>query len=243
MIKVLVYVAKAAIAMLTALLLSSCSFGGLKKVNGSGNVITQEREVKETFSSIAAGGGLEVMIEQGANAAVTVEADDNLQEHIKTEVKDGELKITTDVNISNATARVTVRVPDVTAIESSAGANVKSRNTIKSETLDLSSGSGSYLAITVDAKSLRCETASGGNLTVTGKAEKLEAESSSGSTLNAKGLAARKVAAESSSGGKTYVNPTESLSADASSGGNVYYSSTPNELNKKTSSGGNVSQE
>lgn len=241
MVKVIVHVTKAIVAVILTLLCVSCGF---ERVDGSGNVVTQNRNITQEFNAVAASGGLEVIIEQGSERAVIVEADDNLQEHIKTEVTGKELKISSDVNIGSSGAKkVIVKLPAIESIEASSGSNVKSRNTLKNKSINLATSSGSSMEVTVDAKDTTCKSSSGSGLNVSGKTEKLETDSSSGSTLNAKELSANDVNAEASSGSSISVNPLQSLSAKASSGGSVKYVSTPNKLDKKISSGGSVSQE
>lgn len=244
MIKVIVHFAKVAIAVIAALLAVSCNISGFKKVDGSGNVVTKTRPAAETFTHISAGGGIEVVIEQGASKSITIEADDNLHEHIKTEIKNGSLEISTDANFRSAkTAKVTVQLPEIEGIEASAGVQVTSKNTLKADAIDLISSSGSGLTVAVTAKTVSCDTSSGSSIKVEGTADKLESDSSSGSTMDAEKLSAKTVIVGASSGSTSIVNPSESLSADASSGGNIQFVKTPNKLDKKTSSGGSVTQQ
>jgi hypothetical protein len=243
MIKVIIHVAKAAIAAIAALLLSSCGMD-FSTLEGSGNVTTQKRNVGSEFRAVTAGAGIEVVIEQGGERTVTVEADDNLQEHIKTEVKDGTLVIESDARLNDSsTKRVTVRMPEIEKIESESGAVIRNKGTLIVNKLSLEASSGSSIDLVVDAKEITCESGSGSSLKVSGKADDLQADAGSGSNLNARGLAAQTVEAEASSGSTVIVNPLQDLSADASSGGKVLFVNTPENLNKKTSSGGDVSQE
>ena len=244
MIKVILHVAKAAIAAITALLFISCGFDGLKKVDGSGNVVKQNRPAQEEFTTVSASEGLEVIIEQATVRSIVVEADDNLQKHIKTEIKGGELQISSDANISStSTKRIIVTLPKIDEVSASSSASVKSKNTLTGESMAFSVSSGANMEITIDAKNVNLESGSGAFMKANGKAEDLQAESSSGGTINAKGLTAQSAEAEASSGGTTSVNPVEELSAKASSGGSVTYVNTPKQLEMKKSSGGNVEQE
>lgn len=239
MVKVIVYFTKAIIAITLLLLCFSCGFESL---DGTGNVISQKRKVTGTFNSITANKGLEVIIQQGAEQSVTVDADENLQEHITAEVKGNELKISSDVNIGNGKKTVIVIMPNVTSLTTESSASIISEGQIKSESVKLSSNSGSHIKVSVEAKNLDCETNSGAHIEVSGLTEKLEASASSGGNINARGLKAENVNADASSGGSTTVNPVKKLSADASSGGKVLYVSTPSQLKKNASSGGVVSQ-
>jgi len=245
MTKIIVYLTKTIVAVIAALAFSSCDFvGNFKQVDGTGNVQTKQRTVSGDFRGVSAGNGLEVIIEQGKGQMITVEADANLHEHIKTEVENGWLKISADVNIGVAEAkRIIVRLHDIEGIESGSGAQVSGRNTLKEESIELSSSSGSSLDVAVEAKNVSCESSSGSSLKVSGVAINLQTESSSGSTLNAKELKARIVTSEASSGSTTTVNAQDNLSADASSGGSIVFVNAPENVQKNTSSGGSVSQQ
>jgi hypothetical protein len=241
MVKVIVHIAKAVVAIVLSLLCLSCGFD-FRSVDGNGNVSSQKRPLTETFKSVSASSGLEVIIEQGAEQSVTVEADENLQEHIKIEVKGNELNITSDTNIGNGTKTITVVMPNIESLSSESSATIKSKSSIKEDSMKLSSSSGSSIQVSVDGRNLECETSSGAHMEVAGKTENLETNASSGGNINARALKAENVRADASSGGETTVNPSRNLTADASSGGKVFYITTPTQIRKKASSGGIVSQ-
>lgn len=244
MIKVIVHVTKVIIAIAASLLLLSCGIDGFKHVDGNGKVATKSRPVTGTFKAINAERGLEVIIEQQSTISITVEADENLQQHIKTEIVDGELQISSDVNINDAAAkRIIVRMPVIESIETSSSAHVKSKNTLKGDAIAISGSSGSFIEVSLEANSINCDASSGSHLTISGKTESLETDSSSGSHIDAKGLTAKNVISNVSSGAHTYTNPTESLKGDASSGGHIYYVNAPASINKNTSSGGSINKE
>lgn len=244
MIKIVFHVAKVIMAAVAALLFCSCGFeGSLKRVDGSGNVTTEQRKLNGVFNAVSAGNGLEIVIEQGQPAAVTVEADDNIQQHIKTEVKGNELRISSDVNLGNTTARkVIVRLPEIEALESSGGCSVKSKGTLKAGKMTLASESGSSMAVGIVAETIKCSASSGSSMELLGKTGDLMAESSSGSSLDAAKLTAETATGEASSGSTTILNPLRALNATASSGASVRYVNTPEKLTKHSSSGGSVSQ-
>lgn len=243
MIKLILQISQVIIAVIIALLFGSCGFNS-KTIDGSGNVIKQDRKIAGAFTQITAEGGLDVYVIQGSTSSVVVEADDNLQAHIKTELKGSELKISTDVNIGHADARmVTVTLPKVEAIGAHGGSTLKSKTILKAESLDLTSSSGSNMEVSVDAKNVSLDASSGSSLKASGKADELKTDASSGSSLHAEALAAKEVKAEASSGSTTTVNALDSLDADASSGSSINYVSTPKKLSANESSGGSVSQD
>lgn len=246
MIKLVINITKAVVAAVVVVLFSSCNMNitSLKKVDGSGNVVTKNRNISESFTSVSASNGLEVILEQSTNSQVKVEADDNLQEHIITEVKEGELKIYSDVNIRNSKAKkVYVQMAKLNSLETSSGAFVTSSNVMESTSMDISASSGSEIDLKINASTVNCDSSSGSEIKLGGKADKLETESSSGSSIDATDLAVKSAVADSSSGSSININATETITAEASSGSSVNYVSKPATLNKKTSSGGSVSEE
>lgn len=239
MIKVIVNITKAIVAIVVSLFFSSCDFG----LKGSGNVTTENRTVTGDFSTVNVDDGMEVVIEQGSQRAITVEADDNLQKHIKTEVKNGELYISTDENINGAKAmKITVRLANIKGISSDGGSSVKSSGMLKGDSIDISSDGGSSVEVRVEAKNLNCDASSGSSLAITGTTQNVEADASSGSSIEADKLTAQNVRADASSGSSISVNPIDKLVADASSGSSIYYVGTPSKMEKKSDSGGTVAQ-
>ena len=70
-----------------------------------GNVVTTERSISSDFDQIKVSEGLDVYITQTNEVSVNVEADENLQDIILTEVENGILRIHTAENIRSASSR------------------------------------------------------------------------------------------------------------------------------------------
>lgn len=218
-------------------LLFSCSLYGIK---GSGKVVRNERQVG-TFRAVSASAGLEVILSQDSVVKVIVEADDNLQEIIKTEVSNGELKIYPKQRISSCEAkRVYVTFNTIHAVEASSGAEVKSKMGLKMPSLQISASSGADIDLSLTVKNLNVDGSSGGNILLSGSSESFEVEGSSGANIKAKDLQSKICNAGASSGANLKVNVTEKISAQASSGGNIKVIGNPKERNVQKSSGGDV---
>lgn len=245
MIKLIIQITKIIIAIITTLLFQSCVNMSWNKdtISGNGKVATISRTVTNDFNAIHAKTGLDIIIEQGSTTKIEVQADENLQDHIFTEVKDGTLSVYSDANIRNSEAqKVFITVSNLYEIKSSSGATVKSENTLNFEKLELDSSTGSLIEIEVKSKSLSCESSSGSSIVVKGKTNTIDTQSSSGSTINLENLYAATGKAHSSSGSSTIVNVTNDLNAHASSGSSISYVSKPNSLIVDESSGGSVSK-
>lgn len=246
MIKFIVFCTKIVIAALVALLVSSChtKFDFGNGIDGNGNVTTEKRNVVGDFTKIDVSRGLNVEVEQSKSYFVEVEADENLQKHISTTVENGTLTITSDENIDESTSRtIRVKMPSVTSLETSSGANISAKNNLLGNNLKIRTSSGSEIDVEVEIDTIDCEATSGSTITIKGKGLKLTSSSSSGSSIDAENLHVNDVVAESTSGSSTLVHPIVSLTGKASSGSSVNYNHTPKTITKEESSGGSVSRE
>jgi hypothetical protein len=234
------------VATVLSLMLLSCNFDiNLNSgVRGNGEVITTDRTVNASFSSIKATEGLDVYLTQSTTEAISVEADENLHDLILTEIEDGVLKIHTKENIGKATSkRVNVNFKAVSSITSTSGSDVYSTNTITADRLDLKSTSGSDMTLDVNTSVLNCKSTSGSDLKLSGKTIKLVAEATSGSDIKAADLNAESSEVRATSGADITVNTSKALTARATSGGDIKYYGNPETVDKSDSSSGSVKQQ
>jgi hypothetical protein len=234
--------ARIAIALVISLFFSSCGFdvqigdfGSGKK--GNGNIITDTRAVADEFTEVAAQEGLMVYVTQANDFKIEVEADENIIDLIRTDVKNGRLRIHAEQNIGRATKKIFVSLPDVSELRASSGAHLKTENTIKSDELVVDGSSGAILDVEVVSQELEIEASSGANLKVVGNTDSADVDASSGGNINAKDLQTRTCIADASSGGNVKIQVSKSLMADASSGGSISYAGDPSVEKKKSVSG------
>ncbi|MCD8518540.1 MAG: DUF2807 domain-containing protein [Flavobacterium sp.] len=232
------------IVLLLTLSLISCN-GNLNLIDGidgSGNVVTEKRNIETPFTKIQASTGVEVILEQGSPSEVEVEVDDNLMKYIVTRVENGTLIVKIDGNINTMeSAIVRVKTKTIEGLESSSGASIKTINKLSGTSVALKTSSGSTIQADLEYEKVSCESTSGSEIKVSGKALTLDTKSSSGSEINAKELASNEITAQSTSGSSTTVNPIVLLNAKASSGSSIDYVREPKKVVKEETSGGNVS--
>lgn len=234
---------KIIVSTLLSFMLLSCNFDITNGERGNGHVTTENRPINETFTTIKASEGLDVYLTQSDEESITVEADENLQALIITEIDNGVLKIHTKQNIGKSTSKkVKVHFKDVSDIISSSGSDVYGTNTIHAETLNLKSSSGSDMELDVNTNTLNCKSSSGSDLKLSGKTIKLSADASSGSDIKASDLFAEATEAKASSGSDVTVNTSKSLIAKASSGGDVNYFGNPEKVEKSNNPSGSIKQ-
>jgi hypothetical protein len=211
-----------------------------EKITGNGNVITEERRVSD-FNKINVGSGIDVYMTQGDNISVEVEADENLMDVIKTEVKDNKLKVYTTKNISMAKSKkVYLTYIDLDRIEVSSAGDVKGENTLIADELYIRLSSAGDLKLDVVAKEININISSSGNATLSGKTDVLKAGLSSAGDLNAFDLEAKYGDVDVSSAGDAKVFITEEASFNSSSAGDIIYKGDPKINRISTSSAGSV---
>lgn len=214
------------------------------KTRGNKIVTSQSRNVTEPFTKISAQQGLSVYITMSSEEKITVETDENLQDIIKTEIKNGTLKIYSIKKISKSEAKnVYVSILKISEIESNSGARVFAENTLISKSMTVKSSSGSSIDLQVSTDSLFSSSSSGSSLKLKGQTLYHSAKSSSGSSINSYHLKAKNVDTKANSGSHIRVTATDTLNAKANSGGSIQYKGNPNNIDRNISSGGNISVE
>jgi hypothetical protein len=241
MIKIITWITKIIVLVITALFFSGCHFDYNSK-KGSGNITTENRTVTEKFTGVDVSSAIELTIEQSDKTEILVEADDNLQSSIITEVKNGRLIISSEpyLNIRNGTRKVKVTMPTIENLEASSASSIHSLNTIKGNQIYIKASSAAQINLDLEMESINCKTSSAANLNLKGLAFKLDAQASSGSSNDCSEMLTNEVIADASSGASLIVHPILSLQSEASSGGSITYKVTPKTLQKKTSSGGSI---
>jgi len=248
-------------AFLFLAILSSCGIDMLNRIEGNKNVISINRDISDDFTKVKVSAGIELIIDQGNEVSLTVEADENLHDIIITEVEDGKLKIYTEKNIwRSASKKVYLTVNTLEELKASSGSNVITTNVLKATDLHIGSSSGARLTLEVtavnltsttssgastnldvNAKSVISSSSSGSNMKIKGKTTNHETSASSGSSINAYNLLSKNVTTKVSSGASISVHASESIDGKASSGGSISFEGNPEKIIRKTSSGGSIS--
>jgi hypothetical protein len=242
MIKIITIITKFIVATLIALFFTSCNVN-FNTIKGSGNITKENRPVTADFKSIEVAQSIEVLVEQTDKPSIIVEADDNLQKHITTTIKDGVLEIKSDVSFNSGdNPKVSVQIPIIEGLKSTSASEIKSKNLLKGEKIAIETSSGGEINVALEFDAISGRSSSGSKIILSGKALKLDAKSSSGSNIDARDLLVNDVVAVASSGSSVKSHPIVSLDAEATSGGNISYNIHPKSVSKHESSGGSVYQ-
>jgi hypothetical protein len=219
---------------------SSCIISPHETIYGSGNVVTEERDIGE-FTGLKVSSGIDVVIRQGKEISLELEADDNLHEVIITEVDGNTLKIYTRKNIRKSRSKKVFLVyKDLNTIRISSAGDVTGENTLKTGTLDIDLSSAGDLNLEVQAEKIICEISSSGDARLSGNTEVLVASLSSAGDLHAYELITKNAEVSCSSAGDARVYATEEFNLRSSSAGSIYYKGDGRVVNSHTSSAGSI---
>jgi Putative auto-transporter adhesin, head GIN domain len=205
--------------LLAALACASCLRPG---VEGSGNIITESREVSG-FNEIILGGTGRVVVEVTGTESLTIEAEDNIMPLLETTVRDGRLRLDTRASIS----------PTVDIVY-----------TITAATLDglVISGSGVVSATAIDGSDFRVDISGSGDVKAEGTLTGLLSVSISGSgEFDGESLIAPEGRVDVSGSGNAVVNVTDNLEVSVSGSGDVVYLGSPS-VEVDSSGSGSVTQ-
>lgn len=225
-----------------AIIFSSCNVNMFNRINGNGNVLSENRSAKAAFTKIKVSTGLDLYITQGSSNKITVEADENLLDLIITEIKDGVLVIYSEKNIWKAKAKkVYVTIENLEKLTATSGADVYAKETINAENIEISATSGADIRIALNATSVETNCTSGSDIEISGRSENHISKATSGASIDGYDLQSKNVIVKATSGADINVYASESIDAKATSGGDIDYKGNPKTVNKKSSSGGSIS--
>ena len=159
------------VSIILAFALSACTingvpnFGSNRNINGSGTVVTEERDVAD-FTSVDMQSIGDLTIVQGNEESLTISADENLMRYITTRVVNGTLEIGMEPNISvnpSRTIQYQLVMKNVEGIELSGFGNIDSEE-LSGKDLEVKlAGSGDINIGIIDGETLLVRIAGFGN--------------------------------------------------------------------------------
>jgi hypothetical protein len=202
---------------------------GVKTVRGSGNVVTEEREVSG-FDGVALSGVGRVIITQGDGESLTIETDDNLMRHIESNVRNGTLELglaRNTIPIPTQSIIFRVSVDDLTGLTSS-GAGLFEIEELEADRLSVTlSGAGDIGIDSLSATDLAVTISGAGNVDLAGQVETQEVDMSGFGNYSAPDLESGAASVRISAAGNAVVWALDTLDVEISGAGNVEYYGSP----------------
>ncbi|MEO6523348.1 MAG: head GIN domain-containing protein [Mucilaginibacter sp.] len=228
------------IYMFLAVAVSSYALIGLSAcnvacTNGSGKMVTETRKVTG-FDKIDISGGFDVVIKQDTAESLSITADDNLMEAIKSEVSDGNLKVKTKGSICNSGKLVlNISLRDLSKIETSGAVNVTSNGKITTKKLVIGTSGAAKITLDLSADNLFTNGSGSTELNLTGQASSHLVNFSGSGTLNALDFVVAKYTIESSGATHCKINVLNELNVSSSGVSDVEYRGNPAKIHEDKS--------
>ena len=210
---------------------------------GSGKVVNETVKVIG-FDQVALDGMGTLIITQGKNESLIIEAEDNVIPHIKTSVQNNKLQISYD-NVSTPTPTKPVifhlSVKNLNSIDVSGAAKMNAVN-LKSDQLNVFlNGAAEGNLTNLQLKSLILTISGAGNLNASGKADAQTITINGAGEYSAPSLNTSNTTVTINGAGKTTVKVSEMLNAIINGGGEVVYFGNP-KLTKQVNGMGKINQ-
>lgn len=221
--------------LISIIFLSGCLFSATAQNS-------QSRDISG-FEAISLEGSFDVFVEESARESLRMEGDPETMNKIKTEVRDGTLKIYTERKwwdwkgwIDNGPVNIYITFKKLNALSVSGSGTIESESELRSNSLGLYvSGSGNIQA-PIEVSSLESHISGSGKLVVSGSSGEADIRVSGSGDFSGKNLEVREAEIHISGSGNAWVRVEEELEARISGSGNVHYSGNP--VRKSVSSSG-----
>ncbi len=181
------------------------------------------------FHAIEVSGGIDLYLSQGDEAVAVSASSTEIRDRIKTEVKNGVLKIWFERNIgfhanwSNKKMKAYVSFKDIDGLQASGGSDVMVDGTIAVNKLHLSLSGGSDFKGRVDIAELKVNSSGGSDVKISGTTKNLSIDASGGSDFHGYDLSAETCELVASGGSDIYITVNKEMVANASGGSDIYY--------------------
>lgn len=218
--------------ILSLITLSSCRFNCK---HGSGKLITETRNIGN-FSRLDISGEYKVVVKQDSSEKLTITADDNLMQYIKTDVEGDKLKIHSSRNLC-ASGRYTVYVgvKSLTGIETSGATSLFSDGKLTVHDIEIRTSGATKINLNLNADNVSTEASGLTDIYLEGQAQSHKLETSGSSTLNALNFVVGKYRIESSGLSHCKINVLNDLNINSSGASDIQYRGNPANINNNKS--------
>ena len=225
-------------------LLGLAFFSQAQKVINDPNV---EMRSIGSFTGVSVSDGIDLYISYGEEAVAVSASKPEHRDRIKTEVKNGILKIWYDSKsgVSNSwntsrRLRAYVSFKTLKSLKGSSGSDITVEGSIQTNELRLEVSGGSDFKGKVETENLRVNQNGGSDIHISGKSSTLSVDASGGSDFNGYDLVTEICDLEASGGSDIEITANKELSARASGASDIHYKGKPNVKESKTSGASQV---
>jgi hypothetical protein len=234
---------KTILSLLVCTALTITSAFGQKTFNDA----NAEKRSVSGYHGVEVSGGIDLYLSQGEESVAVSASDTKYRDKIKTEVKDGILKIWFEhdkgIHIDwndDRKMKAYVSYKTIDQLGGSGGSDIFVDGTIKTNNLNLRISGGSDFEGKVDVSSLKVSATGGSDVSISGAAKQLDMEASGGSDVEGYGLATDICNVEATGGSDIYITVNKELIAGASGGSDIFYKGNGSVKEMKSSGSSSV---
>ncbi|MBE3131783.1 MAG: DUF2807 domain-containing protein [Acidobacteria bacterium] len=212
-------------------------------VIGSGRSSTEGRSVA-SYTGIDLQGSGTVLLTMGSTRSISVSADDNLLELVRTDVVGNTLKLGFNQGARVRTvAPLVFRVtaPDIQELAISGSGDIKGQSVIRADRLSLSIGGSGSIQAAVAVEELSVSIRGSGSLDIKGSADTQEVRINGSVNYDGRDLRSANATIRVNGSGDSMVSVSRELDVNIAGSGNVTFSGSP-KTTIRTSGSGTVRQ-
>jgi hypothetical protein len=218
---------------ISVFLLSSCD--GLECVNGSGNQVSESREMG-IFNQIETSGSLKIILNQDSISSVRIIADDNIQKEIRTRLSGSTLKIDFDGDYCDpGPVTIFLSSKDYQKIESSGSVEILSEGKLDLNDLNLNLQGSSKVMLDLNVKSLLTSTSGSSEIVLKGQAGSHDLDMTGSSSLEALDFIVGEYRINSTGASNSRINVLNTLEVNSKGASDVEYKGKPSRIQKDES--------
>ena len=219
---------------------------GGEKVKGNGNIVTEDRKTG-TYDEIKIAGSFDVDLVSGTEGNITINAEENLIKHIKTEIKGNALKIYVEEGYNlqpsgNHKMLLTVPFNDISEVSLAGSGDVVTKNGIKADNFKASVAGSGDMNLEVNAATIKGSLAGSGDISLRGSTTDFECNIAGSGDIHAFDLKAENVEASISGSGDAEVHCNGNLKARIAGSGDIKYKGSPKKEDTKAVGSGSISK-
>lgn len=219
---------------------------GTKKLDGNGNMITSTRTVSD-YNSVALTGSMDVVLVKGREGNLKVEAEENLQEHILTEVDGGRLKISVEKGYSLNPSRsndiiITVPFTDIEEVSLTGSGDITSSDVVTADNFKINITGSGNVKLPLEARNTSANITGSGDIDLSGSSVDFDCKVTGSGDVSAFDFKCQNVSAMVTGSGDIKVYASESLKARTPGSGDIEYRGNPKKEDFRTMGSGSISK-
>ncbi|MGC1630888.1 MAG: head GIN domain-containing protein, partial [Gelidibacter sp.] len=212
---------------------------------GNGNITAVTRTTSD-YTTVNFAGPFDYVLVAGTEGKIKIEGEENLLPYIITEVKNGNLSIKTENNISlqtsrNKTINITVPFEDISAVSLTGSGDVWNESMISTKGFKVSVTGSGDVKLNVDVNSIEANVTGSGEMDLNGKTNTLNVSVSGSGDFKGYNLDATDVDVSVTGSGDAKVVCNGHLKARVTGSGDINFKGSPKTEDSKVAGSGSIS--